>query len=326
MSRAPNAARPAPASSTAAGPKQDAVGRIVELRASANLMLLDTGLYCLFQEPGVAPAPQDGSGLPGVRLTLPPNGGLPGNVTIRGLHDDGWLGPQDGAALVQVRSGPAQVLVTVYQSPTHPADTAPRLKVVRLEPDMATADVPAPAPVARAAVAAPTAKADIVAHVQRSGDVGVTFGEWVGRRGSKLWVEGFGLTAPAGVDPEQIEYQAVLGRGWLSPWISAGKFCGSRGMALPLLGFNLRLQGAAAAKFDCSYRASFVDGAETGPLAAGKTCESPTLAPLESFMISLSPKSAAKSGKASARSKSKAPAGTSAARKAPAGKASARRR
>ena len=103
MSRAPNTSRVTAASpaSTTAAPAADAVGRMVELRVSANLMTLESGLYCLFQQPGVALPPQDGTGLPGVRITLPPNA-LNGHdaVSIRGLHADGWLGPADGAALV----------------------------------------------------------------------------------------------------------------------------------------------------------------------------------------------------------------------------------
>ena len=100
-------------------------------------------------------------------------------------------------------------------------------------------------------------EADIVAHVQRTGDVPAKFGEWVGTRGSQLWIEGFSLTPRDGIKPADIEYQAVLGRGWLSPWIEGGKFCGSRGMALPLLGLKVRLKGAAAKTHECSYAATF---------------------------------------------------------------------
>jgi hypothetical protein len=82
----------------------------------------------------------------------------------------------------------------------------------------------------------------------------------MGEPGSKAWIEGFGLT-PAGIELDDIEYQAVLGRGWLSPWVEGGKFCGSRGMALPLLGIRIRLKGAAADAFDCRYAATFVDAA-----------------------------------------------------------------
>jgi hypothetical protein len=64
----------------------------------------------------------------------------------------------------------------------------------------------------------------------------------------------------------------VLGRDWLSPWVEGGKFCGSRGMALPLLGLKLRLKGAAAEEYHCSYMASFVDGTRAGPVPAGEAC------------------------------------------------------
>ncbi len=59
--------------------------------------------------------------------------------------------------------------------------------------------------------------------------------------GAGRWIEGFGIAAPEGVATQDLEYQAVLGRGWLSPWILSGGFCGGRGMSLPILG----LRGAA---------------------------------------------------------------------------------
>jgi len=321
MSRAP--ARPAAAQQAAAQQAAPATnGRMVELRVTANLMTLESGLYCLYQQPGQVAPPQDGSGLPGIRISLPPmasNG--TDAISIRGLHPDGWLGPQDGAALVHVRPRAAQILVTVYQSPTHPAEAAPRLKVVRLEPDAVAAPaaaaaqpVPPPAAPAKAPPAKSTqaASADVVAHIQRAGDVGVRFGEWLGTKGSKQWVEGFGIAAPQGINAEEIEYQAVLGRGWLSPWTTAGKFCGSRGMALPLLGFNLRLRGKMAERFDCAYAGTFTDGTEVGPVPAGRACEAPSLAPLESLRIDLVPRaqaaSAAKPAATAKKPARKAPA------------------
>lgn len=93
------------------------------------------------------------------------------------------------------------------------------------------------------------------------------------------------MTPRDGVKPEEIEYQAVLGRGWLSPWIEGGKFCGSRGMALPLLGLKVRLKGNAAKTHECSYSATFVDGSSIGPIPGGETCEAETLAALEAFQI-----------------------------------------
>jgi hypothetical protein len=141
--------------------------------------------------------------------------------------------------------------------------------------------VPAPAP------SHVVADADVVVHVQRFGDVPARIGEWAGTRGSRQWIEGFSLMPRDGVKAEEVEYQAVLGRGWLSPWIEGGKFCGSRGMALPLLGLKVRLKGNAAKTHECRYSATFVDGTAIGPVLAGETCEAESLAALEAFQVEI---------------------------------------
>jgi len=103
-------------------------------------------------------------------------------------------------------------------------------------------------------------------------------------------MEGFGLAPQGAVKSSDIEYQAVLGKDWLSPWVEGGKFCGSRGMALPVLGLAVRLKGEAAGAYDLSYSASFVDGSTVGPVAAGKICQSESLAALEAFQVVMRPK------------------------------------
>ncbi|HVC61743.1 MAG TPA: hypothetical protein VND19_15435 [Acetobacteraceae bacterium] len=244
---------------------------------SGHLMTLDTGLFCVFQAPG-SPSPDVGSGLPGVRVTLPPGAiGRPDAISISTFRQDGWL--NGTAALVQVAEGPAQVLVTIYQSPRQGPESAPRLQVLRLSGGAA-----APA---LATAAAAQAEPEIVAHIQRTGDVGGRIGEWIGTRGSRSWIEGFAVAPRDGVAAEDIEYQAVLGRGWLSPWVEGGKFCGSRGMALPLLGLKLRLKGDAARQWECRYEATFTDGSTAGPVGADEACEAESLASIEAFRIEL---------------------------------------
>jgi hypothetical protein len=270
--------------------------RMTELKVSGHLMSLDTGLFCLLQ----SSVPDRGTtGLPAVRLSLPPNtNGRPNAVTINTLRPDGWLGSHD-AALVRVAGGPAQVLLTIYQSSGQPAQPAPKLQVLQLSPDgQQPARVPQPTRKvsAEARTAAYSAghfpeQADLVAHIQRTGDVAAKFGSWVGTPGSRCWIEGFGIVPKSGISASEIEYQAVLGRDWLSPWVESGKFCGSRGMALPLLGLRLRLKGAAAEQYQCSYRASFVDGTRVGPVPAGETCLAESLAALEAFEVVLTPQS-----------------------------------
>jgi hypothetical protein len=268
--------------------------RVAELQVSAHLMTLETGLFCVFQTPG-SPQPDPVTALPGVRITPAPGlSGRPEAVNVSTFREDGWL--NGTAALVRVTDGSAQILVTIYQ--LKGLDAAPQLQVLRLngEAGVAAAVAPAAAPAAAAAVAPaapepPPSPAEVMAHVQRTGDVGGMVGDWIGTKGSRLWIEGFGIAPVTGIAATDIEYQAVLGRNWLSPWVDGGKYCGSRGMALPLLGLKIRLKGAAAKAFDCVCSATFVDGSTVGPVAAGETCEAESLAALEAFQITIQPRS-----------------------------------
>lgn len=272
----------------------DPSSRVAELQVSAHLMTLETGLFCVFQTPGSAP-PDSATGLPGVRITPAPGlAGRPEAVSVSTFREDGWL--SGTAALVRVTDGSAQILVTIYQHKG--MDAAPRLQVLRLsgEPNTPTTAEVATAAVQPQAAVPPRdeepapANPEIMAHIQRMGDVGCKIGDWLGAKGSGQWVEGFGLAPANGVALEDIEYQAVLGRNWLSPWVEGGKFCGSRGMALPLLGLKVRLKGAAAKAFECSYSATFVDGSTAGPIDAGEACEAESLAGMEAFQIVIKPR------------------------------------
>lgn len=271
---------------------------ISELKVSAHLMTLETGLFCVFQvEDPHTPPHALAHGLPGVRVTLAPNAPMQGsNVEISCFRPDGWIGPRDDAALIRITEGPAQVLVTVYQLP-HTSEP-PKLQVLRLNNAAARHGAPAlpqpaqggqwggapgPQPVTGPA-------AEIGAHVHLRGDITARLGEWIGDRGTGRWIEGFSI-APAGlIALEDIEYQALLGRGWLSPWATGGQFCGSRGMSLPLLGVRVRLRGQASEHYDCFYSATFVDGTAIGPVSNGQPCESASLAPLETFQVLLRPR------------------------------------
>ncbi len=251
-----------------------------ELKVSAHLMSLPAGLFSILHEPATASGQQ--AGLPAIRISPPPGGAA--GVEITGFRPDGWLGADGDAALVRVAHGQAQILVTIYQLP-NATDAGPKLQVRQLIGGME--NVGPAAPVASAPAAE---KQDFLAHVQGSGDCGGKFGAWVGEQGSGNWIEGFAIAVPESFAPGDLSYQAVLGRGWLSPWVEAGQYCGSRGMALPLLGFRIRLQGAAAEAFELSASASFVDGSTCGPVGSDETCEGEKLAPLEAMSLRLTPR------------------------------------
>jgi hypothetical protein len=280
-------------------------------------MTFDVGLYCIVQTPGTR-RPDDGTGLPGVRISLPPApSNRPDAVSFASFRPDGWLTGASDALLVRVTSGPSQILVTIYQAPTG-TDTAPRLQVLRLSEEPGGATLPNGAANGHAAggghigALAPGLQPgpqpglqagvmpEVVAHAQIKGDIGTAIGEWIVDKGSKRWIEGFMLTPRGAVTVADIEYQAVLGRGWLSPWVEGGQICGSRGMALPVLGLRIRLRGAAAESHQVQYSATFIDGTTVGPVDAGEPCEAESLAPLEAFQVVLKPKAASSPQKASA--------------------------
>ncbi len=281
---APASVQPGPQAGSGAGQGGNGGAQVDELKVTGHLMTLPPGLFCIINEtnPGAA----RNNGMPGVRISPPPAGSA--NVEISGFRGDGWLSADGDATLVRIRKKPSQILVTIYQLP-HEADAAPRLQVRQL---LGANELPADnAPAAAAAPATPApAQVNLMAHIQSRGDVGAAFGEYLGERGSNNWIEGFAVNPPEGVSPANFTYQAVLGRGWLSPWVEAGQYCGSRGMALPLLGLRIRLGGEAAEQYEISYSASFVGGATAGPVGNDETCEADTLAPLEAIQIVLTPR------------------------------------
>ncbi|MFT8345419.1 hypothetical protein [Gluconobacter oxydans] len=323
-------------SNAAEAPRQN---RVIDLKAGAHMMVLDAGIFCIFHAAGQAPAGP--AGLPGVRISRAP-GTPPGIVTVSTFEEDGWIGGSNGAALVRVMRGPAAVLVTTYQEPgsTH---AAPRLQVAQLAGPVTSAPAqPAPQPAAAPAPVAASAAAevaetvaekiskDIFAHIQRRGDVTSGIGHWMGVPGSQSWIEGFSVAPEEGIPASDIEYQAVLGKGWLSPWAEGGQYCGSRGMALPILGLRVRLKGKSAETHRIRLTATFTDGTRLGPVDGSEALEAESLAPLEAFLLEIlpegeetaAPKAAPKATHAKAAAKPRAPKAAA----APAKTASPRKR
>jgi hypothetical protein len=282
-------------------------------------MSLDPGVYCVFSAPGsTVPAPD--TGLPAVRISAAP-GPIAGQVEVTSLDSQGWIGPE-AATLLRVSGARSAVLVTVYQAKGTKA-AAPQLQVVRVS-GAAEAEAAAGNPAVAGQAALPQAPAPaqaartprevtVVAHIYSLGDVGGNIGEWIGEPGSKRWIEGFAL-APAGIVPiDEVEYQAVLGRGWLSPWSPGGQFCGSRSMSLPILGLRVRLRGEAAKTHRIVLEATFIDGSTVGPVGDGEPCEAESLAALEAFRLAIEPVAATS---AFAKGSAKGPAGKPAAKPA----------
>ena len=249
-----------------------------EFKTSAHVIMLEPGVYIVSRMTG-SHLIDAASGLPDIRVSKAPVSQEGCEVEVVGLRPDGWV--RDGAALIRVTGAVSPILITIYQRPGA-TEPAPRIQVQQIASSGANAaDSPA-------TQTEPARKAEVAAHIQRRGDVVGALTEWMGEPGSQRWIEGFSLV-PNGIAPGDIEYQAVLGRGWLSPWSENGQYCGSRGMALPILGLRVRLKGAAATTHTLRVSASFTDGTRIGPVGAAETCEAESLASLEAFRVELIP-------------------------------------
>jgi hypothetical protein len=276
-------------------PDPRATPQISDTGVSTRWLRLEPGLYSLALTPG---PPDIGTGLPAVRVCLPP--GPPGRretVSISTIRGDGWMTVNDEPTLLRVPTGGAEVLVTMYWSAADARGAPPALKLMQINPEAsapgsqpghASISVPPVVPIV-GPVLRPS-PAEVIAHIEGVGDVDGKLGQWIGTRGSGRAIEGFSLTPTNGISISDFAVRGVLGRDWLSPWLPGGSFCGSRGLALPLRGFCLRLLPAADARYDLACFARFVDGSEIGPVGSDRICATANLAALEAFQIVVRPR------------------------------------
>jgi hypothetical protein len=135
-----------------------------------------------------------------------------------------------------------------------------------------------------------SAEVEVLVHVANRGDMRFPDSVWAGEAKSGHLIEGFALQPRSGIALADLAYRAVLHDGSLSPWMSAGEFCGTRGECRPIHGFAVQLRGAAADRFICECAARFVDGTEVNPVSDGVAAVAPSLSPLEAMRIILRPR------------------------------------
>ncbi|HEV2362724.1 MAG TPA: hypothetical protein VGS12_00850 [Caulobacteraceae bacterium] len=210
-----------------------------------------------------------------------------------------WLCEPRDMVIVKVTKGPANLLLTSLRGQDMPNM---EVEVQRLEPrGRAAVDVAAAAPAPATApapprAAAPEASGDapvrIDLHLQNRGDVSFTDAFWAGELGERLAIEAFAITPLERVAAEDIEYKALMENGVETEWASGGEGCGSRGQGVALIGFAVRLKGAAAGAFDCEYRGSFSSGKIVGPVRNGAPCHADDNSKLEAIQLQISERAA----------------------------------
>jgi len=171
----------------------------------------------------------------------------------------------------------------LYVPPSAPPATA------LLEPSAEVAIHSTPLEDSAAVAEARHVQLRINAHIACRGDVKAAPDGWAGERGSGLRLEGFTVTVIDGIDPDDLEYRALLDDGALTGWHRDESFCGTRGEHRQLQGVALRVVGHAATTHRVSYSAVFIDGTEVGPMADGMLCATANACALEAIKIEVYP-------------------------------------
>lgn len=177
---------------------------------------------------------------------------------LRFLGTDGGglarlLTPGD-RTIVEVTGSGKTVFFSVFNASG--TQSGVRLGIKRLQPEDSAA---ASSPILQTAV-----------HLQDIGDQRATGSGWVGLRDSRLRLEGFALSV-AGVKGGSIEYFA--NNGSLPPqWVGTGRFAGTKGRAMPVTRFGVRLTGELERSFAVIYQGHYSQSGETKVFRNGEIC------------------------------------------------------
>ena len=257
------------------------------ISSTAQFLVFDPGLFIVDMAAPQSAGTDMGLRLPAIRLDMTPSvPDRPGRAVVTGAIAEGWMWRTDEPVFVLVTGGRVGMVLTIYRAGT--ATPAPEIRFRQIRTSLADAGAAAPQPPAPS-TDAPSVPLTVMAHVRNTGDVTGPGGRWLGVPGSNAPIEGFAVTAGGDLAPGDLEYQAILGNSWNTPWFSGGEFCGSRGMLLPLLGVRVRLKGEAQARFTCRTIGRFVGRAEPVTGADGEACVAGD-APLEALQVVVVPR------------------------------------
>jgi GT2 family glycosyltransferase len=297
---------------------QDAEAQQEEgLSASVQVLPFPPGLY-LFSVTSAMPTAEGSNGalrLPAIHVGLGPGVRSEHVEFVAGPSTEGaWLFARGDVLVAKVNGAGATLILTSVRAANGDVLS---IEVERLEARSQMERAPAAAdirPTIQAPVAAsepatlvsrPAAngKGDVAvplqirAHIRSRGDMNFTDAPWAGRVAPGLWIESFGVRPLELLAAQDIEYKALTGSGFETPWLSEDKMCGTKGMSVPLVGFAVRLRGPAGTEYDCEYSGYFQSGATVGPLRNGAPCRS-TVAndPLEGIQVRLVRRSQARTG------------------------------
>jgi hypothetical protein len=256
----------------------DSLSTVETAEVAAHTILLRHGTYCIYVVDVSSGVPDDH--LPGLGISPAP--GEENNVIeVVRFSGEQWLRQRGDALLLRVHASRVRILLTSYNLARAQGATPPKIEIQRLDP--------AQTPQAPAAPVADETAVDMIVHLRNRGDVRGRFGEWVGDDMGELWVEGFTVTPPASLLAGKLEYQAVLGKGWTSPWVGVGAFCGTRGLQIPIQGLRLRLDDQDARAPTILASAKFTGGTIKEGVPLNTFCSVEPLLPVTALRLDLVP-------------------------------------
>jgi len=283
-------------------PKAQAATQDLEgLSASVQVLPLPVGLY-LFSVRAATPTVAEASAglsLPAIHVGLGPGVRTEQVEFVAGPGTNGtWLFAQGDMLVAKVVGAGATLILTSIRAP---GGEALSIAVERLEnrvdsavahaaekkPAAVKSAARSPAPPAAAAVEGESLPLQIRVHMRARGDRTFINEQWAGRTGPGLWIESFSVQPLGAFGARDIEYKGLTASGFETPWISDDLMCGTRGMAVPLIGFAVRLKpGPETPAYDCEYSGYFQSGTVSGPFRNGTPCRSTAANdPLEGLQI-----------------------------------------
>ena len=217
---------------------------------AAQQVSFGPGLYVVTLS-AAATSQAGGLALPCVRLDpLPPSPAAPGIAHVSCLNHGNWLTGDGKAAFLRVTGGQAALMLTTYNPPGGAPPPQVRIRLVPDDASVASAVGQSARP-GPAMLATPDGSSTLSLVVHCSGEAGkiAAAGEWAGASTPDGFIEAFSIAATAST-PLTLEYQAIMGVDWVSPWAASPNLCGSIGLGLAIFGLRVRLAGPQPGAFE----------------------------------------------------------------------------
>jgi GT2 family glycosyltransferase/glycosyltransferase involved in cell wall biosynthesis len=255
-----------------------------DLVSSVQILKLPQGIYSFkVKESGSAPKLSESLALPALQVGIAPirsSGNIEFLTSASAL--DRWLAYKSDMIVVKIAGGEASLLLTSVRTQDSPslAVAVERLNAQAASPPVALTEA------APALGGAPDSlEVRLLAHIRYVGDLSFECGS-AGWPGQQMWIEGFAILSVGNLPADCLEYRGLVADGFQTPWLRNQTLCGSRGGAIPLLGYAVRVKPELADRYECAYSGRFFSGAHLGPMKDGAFCISELAGdPLEAIEV-----------------------------------------